>query len=160
MDTVKVRRQFPILDVRVPSSSGTSHPLRYFDHAASTHAPRPVLEAVVALAESGYANVHRGNYHLSRRATDAFESARETLLHFIGGDASESELVFSQNTTSAIEMGAQLMSHVPGDTVITHLEHHSNDLHTVAAAAYTASTQRAISPLCPHALARSFERRR
>jgi cysteine desulfurase / selenocysteine lyase len=128
MDVGKIRAQFPILKVQVPSTSGKPNPLRYFDHAASTHAPRPVIDAVVDLAESGYANVHRANYHLSRAATDAFEGARASLIKFIGGNASENEILFSQNTTSAIEMAAHIMSNVPGDTVITHLEHHSNDL--------------------------------
>lgn len=128
MDVGKIRAQFPILNVKVPSSNGTPNPLRYFDHASSTHPPRPVIEAVVDLAENGYANVHRGNYHLSRAATDAFEGAREALLRFIGGDTADNEILFSQNTTSAIEMAAHIMANVPGDTVITHLEHHSNDL--------------------------------
>src|SRR5687768_11246102 len=101
MDVGKVRAQFPILKVKVPSTRGKPNPLRYFDHAASTHAPRPVLDAVMDLAQSGYANVHRGNYHLSRHATDAFEEARETLLRFIGGGP-EGEILFSTNTTGAI----------------------------------------------------------
>lgn len=128
MDVDRIRAQFPILRVQVPSNRGKPNPLRYFDHAASTHAPRPVIQAVVDLAETGYANVHRGNYLLSRAATESFEGAREVILRFIGGHASEGEILFSQNTTSAIEMAAHIMSNVPGDTVITHLEHHSNDL--------------------------------
>src|SRR3990170_9055716 len=80
VDLARIRAQFPILDVLVPSSRGPPNPLRYLDHAASTHAPRPVLDAVAEMAESGYANVHRGNHHLSRLATDAFEAARRDLL--------------------------------------------------------------------------------
>jgi cysteine desulfurase / selenocysteine lyase len=127
IDLSKIRAQFPILATPVPGTKG-SHPLRYFDHAASTHAPRPVIDAVSEFMSSGYANVHRGNHHLSRTATDAFEDARETLLRFIGGRAETGCVLFSQNTTSALTMAAKIMQDEPGDTIITHLEHHSNDL--------------------------------
>jgi selenocysteine lyase/cysteine desulfurase len=127
-DERRVRSQFPILATKVPSTQGRPNPLRYFDHAASTHAPKPVLEAINDLASHGYANVHRANHHLSRVATDAFEAARLDLTRFIGGNATEDVLVFGGNTTSSLELAAFVMSHQRGDVIISHLEHHSNDL--------------------------------
>lgn len=127
-DVAAVRRAFPILGRSVPNGNGAANPLRYFDHAASTHAPRPVVEAVRVFVEEGYANVHRGNHHLSRVATDAFEAARAELLASLGGRPDHGTVVFTHNTTGALELAAHVMTHVRGDTVITHLEHHSNDL--------------------------------
>jgi selenocysteine lyase/cysteine desulfurase len=123
-----LRRQFPILEASVPDGRGGTNPLRYLDHAASTHAPRPVLDEVADLMAAGYANVHRGNHHLSRTATDRFEQARATLLGFLGGRPEHGEIIFSSNTTTALDMAAHMMQQERGDTVITHLEHHSNDL--------------------------------
>src|SRR5439155_8784600 len=84
VDVASIRAQFPILQTRVPGRSGSTHPLRFFDHAASTHAPEPVISDVVEFLRHDYANVHRGAHHLSERATDAFEHAREEVKRFVG----------------------------------------------------------------------------
>jgi cysteine desulfurase / selenocysteine lyase len=43
---------------------------------ASAQKPRAVIDAMVRCMETAYANVHRGAYHLSELATDAYEAAR------------------------------------------------------------------------------------
>ena len=69
-DVEQVRVDFPILD-------RTQHgkPLSFLDSAASAQKPRAVLEAMNALYTTSYANIHRGVYELSMRATAAFEEA-------------------------------------------------------------------------------------
>ncbi|HWB05500.1 MAG TPA: cysteine desulfurase, partial [Verrucomicrobiales bacterium] len=74
------------------------------------------------------ANVHRGLYELSARATEHYEAARRRVAAFFG--AEENEIVFTKGTTEAIN----LVSHAwcqanlrTGDVILlTELEHHSN----------------------------------
>ena len=76
-----------------------------------------------------YANIHRGVYELSERATEAFEAAREKARSFLNA-AEAREIVFVRGTTEAINLVAQTYGRRnvgPGDEVlITHMEHHSN----------------------------------
>ncbi len=71
-DVQRVRKDFPILDT-------TAHgkPLVFLDSAASAQKPRAVIDAKNELYKRSYANIHRGVYELSMRATAAFEEARE-----------------------------------------------------------------------------------
>lgn len=126
MDVRQVREQFPILKEPIPGRDGAIHPLRFFDHAASTHAPTPVVEALVEFLTTGYANVHRGAHHLSEKATDRFEHARERVKSFVGAP-SDREAVFVMNTTQALGLASHVACSMhDGPVLTTRLEHHSN----------------------------------
>ena len=126
MDVQAIRAQFPVLQRRVPGRDGTQHELRFFDHAASTHAPEPVIDRLCEFLRGEYANVHRGAHHLSERATDAFEHARETIKGFVGAPA-DRELVFTMNTTQALSLASHVACSLhDGPVLSTRLEHHSN----------------------------------
>lgn len=126
MDVEAIRAQFPILREKVPGRDGREHPLRFFDHAASTHAPEPVVKALVDLLTTSYANVHRGAHHLSEKATDAFEHARERVKRFVHAPA-DREAVFVMNTTQALSLASHVAcSNADGPVLSTRLEHHSN----------------------------------
>lgn len=126
MDLAAVRSEFPILATRVPGRDGETHPLRFFDHAASTHAPETVIRAVVDLLRHSYANVHRGAHHLSETATDAFEHARGRVKTFVGAP-SDREAVFTMNTTQALSLASHVAcSAHDGPVLSTRMEHHSN----------------------------------
>ena len=71
-DAHKVRAEFPILSRQVHGK-----PLVYLDSAASAQKPRQVIDTLTRVYEQDYANVHRGAYYLSMKATDAYEGARE-----------------------------------------------------------------------------------
>ena len=122
-DPRSAREDFPILSQTV---HGT--PLVFLDSAASAQKPRRVIDAISRVYEEDYANIHRGVYELSLRATAAFEGARETVARFMGVDAGE--IVFVRNATEAINLVAQAWGRrnvVAGDEVlITHMEHHAN----------------------------------
>lgn len=126
--TAKVRRDFPIVRRKVRTADGRKRPLTYLDHGASTHAPRPVIDAVSDFLSNHYANVHRGNHTLSQEASSAFEEASETLARFIGADLATQPVCLTGNTTQALDLAAHLMADVKGATVVTQAEHHSNDL--------------------------------
>ncbi len=123
-DVEAVRRDFPILARAVHG-----RPLVFLDSAASAQKPTQVLDAVRGVYEQEYANVHRGAYWLSERATDSFEGARETVRQFINA-ADRREVVFTRNATESINLVAASYGRTflqPGDEiVITEMEHHSN----------------------------------
>lgn len=99
----------------------------YFDSAATSLTPRPVVDAVVRYYMEYRGNVHRGVHRLSEEASRAFKEAREKVARFI--NASPEEIVFVANTTQALNTVALGLSFDPGDTVVTtELEHHSNFL--------------------------------
>src|SRR5512147_1710149 len=96
-----VRADFPILDQQVHGQ-----PLIYFDNAATTQKPRKVLEALQHYYERDNANVHRGIHELSRRATEAFEAARQRAARFINASHAD-QIVFTRGTTEGINLVAQ-----------------------------------------------------
>ncbi|MEH6445276.1 MAG: SufS family cysteine desulfurase [Oceanospirillaceae bacterium] len=120
----KVRRDFPILSLRV-----NSRPLVYFDNAATTQKPRVVLDALNQFYKLSNANVHRGSHSLSNTATSTFEKARSCVARFINAP-SDKEIIWCKGTTEAINLvanslGALLLEQ--GDTVLVSVsEHHAN----------------------------------
>jgi cysteine desulfurase/selenocysteine lyase len=123
-DFSALRRDFPILDQQVHG-----WPLIYFDNAATTQKPRPVLEALRHYYEHDNANVHRGIHELSNRATAAYEGARHRAARFINARSAE-EIIFTRGTTEGINLVAQAWGTKylkPGDKILlTEMEHHSN----------------------------------
>ena len=118
-----IRDDFPILARQVNGA-----PLTYLDNAATTHKPRPVIEATQRYYERYNANVHRAAHTLADEATAAMEAARDKVRHFIGA-AERREIIFTSGTTEAINLVASSLTDRvgPGDEIlITELEHHSN----------------------------------
>ncbi len=124
VDWTALREDFPILRQQV-----RGHPLIYFDSAATSQKPRPVLEALRNFYERDNANVHRGLHTLSSRATDAYEKARRRVGEYIGA-SSPDEIIFTRGTTESINLVAQAWGGRfirRGDVILlTVMEHHSN----------------------------------
>jgi cysteine desulfurase / selenocysteine lyase len=124
IDWPAVREDFPILRERVHG-----HPLIYFDNAATSQKPRPVLETLRHYYEHSNANVHRGLHELSSRATEAYEQARQRVANYLGA-AHADEIVFTRGTTESINLVAQAWGEKflrEGDVILlTQMEHHSN----------------------------------
>ena len=120
----KIREDFPLL-----SHATEQPPLAYLDNAATTQKPRAVIEAVRSFYLHDNANVHRGLYALSMRATTYYEEARQTIADFIKAPEVR-ECVFVRGTTEAINLVASayaLDRLGPQDEIlITYLEHHAN----------------------------------
>ena len=109
-----------------PVLDGRSVPYVNLDNAATTPPLRTVVEAVedfVPMASS----VHRGSGYKSRVSTAAFEQARDVVGDLVGADADRDVVIFTKNTTEAINRFARTMT-MPDDAVVltTVLEHHSN----------------------------------
>jgi cysteine desulfurase/selenocysteine lyase len=128
LDWAQVRREFAIVQRRVPVLGSGSRELVYLDHAASTHAPASVLKSYVDFLENEYANVHRGTHLLSRKATERFEEAYYVVADYLGAELKHGAVVFTQNTTHAVDLCSHVMAERPGKVITTELEHHSNEL--------------------------------
>ena len=124
IDWKAIREDFPIL-----REQANGHPLIYFDSAATSQKPRPVIEALHRYYEHENANVHRGLHVLSSRATEAYEKARQRTAEYIGA-ASADEILFTRGTTESINLVAQAWGGKfirEGDVILlTVMEHHSN----------------------------------
>ncbi|MEW5796207.1 MAG: aminotransferase class V-fold PLP-dependent enzyme [Candidatus Zixiibacteriota bacterium] len=114
-------------DTRVPTLNG---PRRYvnFDNAASTPPFQPIVDTVNSFLE-WYSNVHRGTGFKSQLSSWAFEEARDLVARFVGADLNREVVIFTKNTTEAINKLAGRACGAPGDIILTTLmEHHSNEL--------------------------------
>jgi cysteine desulfurase/selenocysteine lyase len=123
-ETLALRREFPILQQEV-----NGKPLAFLDSAASSQKPRRVIDALEDYYRRYNANVHRGVYKLSEEATFAFERARGKVARFLNA-RSQKEIIFTRNTTEAINLVAQAWGGAnlqPGDGILLSvMEHHSN----------------------------------
>ena len=129
LDIRRIREQFPITRQRFQViGSPEPRPLVYMDHGASTHPPTSVLETYKDFLESSYANVHRGRHYLSEIATDRFEHVSDDIFRFLKGDRARNTIILCSNTTQALDLAAHVMAHRPGKTLVSMMEHHSNDL--------------------------------
>ncbi|HAT38155.1 MAG TPA: cysteine desulfurase CsdA [Gemmatimonadetes bacterium] len=137
-DPIRIRKDFPALDQTVHG-----RPLAYLDNAATSQKPRAVLDVLSEYYEKDNANVHRGIHELSRRATVAFEAAREKVASWINA-SSAAECVWTRGTTEAINLVATAwgLDHVSeGDEIlISVMEHHSNIVPWQLLAARTGAT--------------------
>ncbi|HEX3568457.1 MAG TPA: aminotransferase class V-fold PLP-dependent enzyme [Candidatus Saccharimonadales bacterium] len=108
--------------------TGGQRPYINLDNAASTPPFKKVLEAVSTFAP-WYASVHRGNGYKSRLSTAMYEESRAVVRDFVGADAAAHTVIFVKNTTEAInKLSYRLRLRRDDIVLISHLEHHSNDL--------------------------------
>jgi cysteine desulfurase/selenocysteine lyase len=120
-DPQVVKRDFPIFR--------NNPDVVFLDTAASAQKPQIVIDAISHFYERDYANVHRGVYGLSQRATDLYEAARFTVRRFLNARHAR-EIIFVRGATEAINLVAQ--SYGPAflkagdEIVLTEFEHHSN----------------------------------
>lgn len=103
--------------------------IAYLDTASSAQKPQIVIDTMTRVMTDYYANVHRGLYDYSQKTTTAFESVRAKVQGFINA-TSPNEIVFTRNTTEAINLIAQSWGRTflsKGDEIIiTEMEHHAN----------------------------------
>jgi cysteine desulfurase/selenocysteine lyase len=116
LDVERIRKDFPIL------KSG----IIYFDSAASSLTPEPVLAKVMEFYHEYRANVERGVHRLSVRGSEEVEQARKKVAGFINAK-STSEIIWTRNTTEGINLVASGLKWKKDDKIVTTvLEHHSD----------------------------------
>jgi selenocysteine lyase/cysteine desulfurase len=111
----------------VPCLDGDERPYRDLDCAASTPALQAVADRVGSFLP-WYSSVHRGAGYKSRRATAAYEAARDGVHRFARRPAGGDDVVILvRNTTEAINHLAYRLRLGPDDVVATTVvEHHAN----------------------------------
>jgi cysteine desulfurase/selenocysteine lyase len=131
-------QDFPILHQEC-----NGKPLTYLDSAASSQKPVAVIEAMNHYYREYNANVHRGVYQISEKASEAYEKARKKVGHFINA-RSWREVVFTRNATESINLVAFSWGQAnisAGDVIITtEMEHHANLVPWQQLAARTGAT--------------------
>lgn len=97
----------------------------YFDNAATSLKPQPVIDAVVDFYTNHTANIHRGIHTLSEEATELYEGSKEKVASFI--NSRPEDLVYVKNATEGLNFAAYMIKLEKGDRVLTSvMEHHSN----------------------------------
>jgi cysteine desulfurase/selenocysteine lyase len=118
-------------------------PLIYLDSTASSQKPVCVIEAMDDYYRNYNANVHRGIYQMSEKASAAYEDARKRIARFVNAK-SWREIIFTRNATESINLVAYswgLTNLKVGDVIITsEIEHHANIIPWQQLAAKTGAT--------------------
>jgi cysteine desulfurase/selenocysteine lyase len=97
----------------------------YLDAASTTPTPKPVVDAMCDYFYNYNSNTGRGAYKMAVKSTKEFENARARISKFVG--CRHSEVIFTKNTTEAINLVANGLSFKKGDSIIIpNIEHHSN----------------------------------
>ena len=124
LDVDRLKADFPIM-----RQLTRGKPLVYLDSAASSQKPSVVIDSLVEFYRTSNANIHRGVYELSERATSAYDDARAKVASLVNA-GSPRECIFTRNTTEAINLVANSWGRAnlneDDEIVLTILEHHSN----------------------------------
>ena len=97
----------------------------YLDAASTTPTPKPVVDAMCDYFYHYNSNTGRGAYRMAVKSTKEFEGARSRISKFVG--CGPSEVIFTKNTTEAINLVANGLNFKKGDSIIVpNIEHHSN----------------------------------
>src|SRR3989338_7749678 len=103
--------------------------LVYLDSAATSLKPKSVIDKQSEYYEKYSANIFRGIYSLSEKATEEYESTRKVVAEFINAQKPE-EVIFTRSTTESINLVAYSLGRKiigEGDEIVTTvMEHHSN----------------------------------
>lgn len=114
MDTTDIRKDIPLLEEVI-----------YLDAASTTPTPKPVVDAMCDYFYNYNSNTGRGAYRMAVKSTKEFEESRTKISRFVG--CSPSEVIFTKNTTEAINLVANGLAFNKGDSIIVpNIEHHSN----------------------------------
>ncbi len=120
----QIREEFPILKQKQNGQN-----LVYLDSGATSQKPQIVIDEITQYYTAENANVHRGVYSLSEKATEKYEGAREKTRQFINASTTK-EIIFTRGTTESINLVASSWGSSnlkKGDEIIiTEMEHHSN----------------------------------
>lgn len=128
MNIKKMRNSFPITKREFSVVGGGKKRLVYLDHAASTHPPIQVMNAVQQFLSENYSNIHRGNHYLSVISSEIFDETSKVIADFVGANRLDNAFIMTNNATTALDIASYAMSREEGIVLSTEMEHHSNDL--------------------------------
>ena len=124
LDLTQIKKDFPILNKET-----NERPLVFLDNASTSQKPYSVINAITEYYENFNANIHRGVYSISEKASVEYEKTRKSVKEFINAK-SVNEIIFTKNTTEAINIVAYSWATKnieEGDEIlISEFEHHAN----------------------------------
>lgn len=124
MNLQLIRNDFPVLQTECGG-----RPIVYFDNAATTQKPYPVLQAAFEYSCHHNGNPHRGAHVLAMAASAAYDGSKEVVRDFLNA-RSTGEIIYTRNTTESLNLVARSYGEThlgKGDKIlITISEHHSN----------------------------------
>ena len=121
------REEFEIFEL-APELIDPMMPFVYLDSAATMQRPKQVIEKVSEYYKTLNANPLRGLYKISEQSTRLLNQTRAKVAEYIGAGADE--VIFTKNTTEAINLVANGVRELIGDgkILISLDSHHSNIL--------------------------------
>lgn len=121
------REEFEIFEL-APELIDPMMPFVYLDSAATMQRPKQVIEKVSEYYKTLNANPLRGLYKISEQSTRLLNQTRAKVAEYIGAGADE--VIFTKNTTEAINLVANGLRELIGDgkILISLDSHHSNIL--------------------------------
>lgn len=122
MDTSKIREDFPLLQQKLKG-----RPIVYLDSACMSLKPRQVIDACNEYYERFPACAGRSSHSLARMVEDRVQATREAASRFFGAKRPE-EIVFTRNTTEAINLVAHSLGLKKGEIVMTSDREHNSNL--------------------------------
>ncbi|MFC1647075.1 SufS family cysteine desulfurase [Patescibacteria group bacterium] len=124
LNTAQIKKDFPIY-----KKQEKDKPLIYLDSTATSLKPKSVIEAINGYYSAYSANVFRGIYQMSEKATAQYQKAREKVAAFIGSKDS-AEVIFTRNASESLNIiyysWARKNIGKNDEIVTTVMEHHSN----------------------------------
>ncbi|PIQ71686.1 cysteine desulfurase CsdA [Candidatus Roizmanbacteria bacterium CG11_big_fil_rev_8_21_14_0_20_37_16] len=120
LDTNKIKKDFPIFN--------NQPKLVYLDSTATSLKPQSVISKLVGYYSDYSANIFRGVYDMSEKATAEYEETRTVVKDFINAPLTE-EIIFTRNATESINLFVNGIKDIfkKGDEIVTTItEHHSN----------------------------------
>lgn len=121
INITNIKNQFPVFK--------NQSNLVYLDSTATSLKPKIMIDKLREYYEEYSANVFRGIYPMSEKATLEFEETRIIVSKFINAHKPE-EIIFTRNTTESLNLLAYSLGRKivnPGDEIVTTImEHHSN----------------------------------
>ncbi|MCS6956239.1 MAG: SufS family cysteine desulfurase [Patescibacteria group bacterium] len=120
IDFSKIKSDFPIFK-KNPN-------LIYLDSTATSLKPQSVIDKLIEYYSSYSANIFRGVYKISEKATEEYEKTREIIADFI--NAKKQEVIFTRNTTESINLIAYSLGRKiiekNDEIIVSIMEHHAN----------------------------------
>lgn len=121
-DVNSIRNDFPM----IKNNPG----LAYFDSSATSFKPQSVIDAINNYYGYYNANIHRGDYDISFKASKAYDDARNVIKSFINAK-DEKEIVFTNGATNSLNIiayGYCLDNLKKNDVILTTYEEHASNI--------------------------------
>ena len=114
------------LNTKIPLKNGSLVFPINFDNAATTPPFVSVLQEVINFSP-WYSSIHRGTGYKSKLCSTLYDEFREEILTFVNGDLNNDVVIFTKNTTEAINKLSNIIYKNKDDVVLCSImEHHSN----------------------------------